>query len=68
LRRSHLKEKVDAGWMTEPAPWYKLSWSSARWATTLSSDDACVYEASWHSLQLFKSCGLDKKNYLFDLY
>jgi len=32
LRRSRLKEKVDAG-QTDAAPWHKLSWPSARWAT-----------------------------------
>jgi len=37
LRRSHLKENFDAGWMidgwlTDAAPWHMLSWPSARWA------------------------------------
>jgi len=42
LRRSRLKEKVDAGrtddgrrttdGRTDAAPWHKLSWPSARWA------------------------------------
>jgi len=32
LRRSHLKEKVDAGRTTDDAPWQKLSWPSSRWA------------------------------------
>jgi len=32
LRRSRLKEKVDAGRTPDAAPWHKLSWPLARWA------------------------------------
>jgi len=34
LRRSHLKEKVDTGWMADDGRciYHKLSWPLARWA------------------------------------